>query len=206
MNSNTNEQTKQMSAKKVLMLIGGGIAFCVALLAILIGFSDSDEEIYTEKLTNMEMALAQNDFETARAMAIYLDRNPLVGEARYESELHDKYQSRVLTAELTYLISECEFDLAYQIANENKADYSCYKLIMKDIISIYDKFGADTTLKAVSVCASIGSSDLNEDLASLMEYMKMQGDDSYKKVAFYLDDSGWNKEEAAEIKKKLGIK
>lgn len=199
---------------KAAAIIYGTIFLLVAAGFIIYGCIQRSEN---NDKQSIDMALAQNDFETAKSIARSLNN----------AELY-----RVVSAEIKFLIGEGEFELARQIADENTQQDKYYELLMPNLVTLYDKFGLDKVRAAVASCplpvednygdkylgslrfASYDYDKLsafytthNEHLERLMEYMNMAGDKELHKIAIYLSNKCDDGDKTvAKIKAKFRLK
>ena len=200
---------------KKKLIIGGVVVGLIIVYSISNSIGNA---VYDKNVQKIDMALAQNDFDTAKSIA--------------RSNDYSKQLKRIKAAEIQFLMDEGELELACQIAGEEYMQDKYYELLMPSLEAWYDKIGLDKLRALIASCPLpkqdeygdlyLGSlrfrsyetdkleafyTTHNDYLVRLMEYMTMQGDDELKKVAIYLSNKCEGGDDAvAKIRAKFGIK
>ena len=172
---------------------------------------DKEQAKRDDATEQFEAALEQNNFAKAKELS---------------ENLPSKYLRRAVSAEIDYLVSDGNFNLANQIATEHNRPDFYYNKIVPNLITIYAKHGAAMTILALSSCVlptedkewgedwrmdsdecKIFYAKHNEYIKHLMEYMKLSDDNkSIAKVSIFLTTNyeGGTKDVNA-IKAKFGL-
>lgn len=208
----------------------GYLAFAVFAVAMTGCWGDESQDV-ANLSEEMETAINNYDFATARAKAAELDRIASEDKYGHYCDFMNENRVRVANAEVAYYINEGEFDMAGQIAMEMGVPDGYYNKVFPNLVTIYEKHGSSTAIIAISsITLPVGGvrwgelyfwggenapdeqeyldfyTTHNSHIQRLMEYMKMSGDESYKKIAIFLSaECNGGEAQVKKIKASFGL-